>query len=77
MQFPYSNIARIEKKVNAMVFDNSMSIYTKEDKEVFFTSFVFRDQAYEIIKKQMNDFDSERKASLVPDINVKNLVDNI
>ncbi len=37
--------------MNAMVFDNSISITTKENKELFFTSFVFRDVAYELILK--------------------------
>lgn len=46
---PYSNIARFEKKSNIFVFPNSISIITKEDKEIFITSFVFRDQAYEVM----------------------------
>jgi len=46
---PFANISRIEKKTNAMVFDNSISIITKEEKEIFITSFMFRDQAYEMI----------------------------
>jgi hypothetical protein len=46
---PVSNIARVEKKTNVLVFDNSISIFTKEEKEIFFTSFMFRDQAHEIM----------------------------
>ena len=34
-----------------MVFPNSISIFTKEDKEIFFTSFMYRDQAFELIYK--------------------------
>jgi hypothetical protein len=43
---PLTNVARVEKKTNVMVFDNSISIITKEDKEIFMTSFMFRDQAH-------------------------------
>lgn len=37
--------------MNAMVFDNSISFITKEDKELFFTSYVSRDIAFDLIKK--------------------------
>lgn len=40
---PLANVAKVEKKTNVMVFDNSISIYTKEDKEIFITSFMSRD----------------------------------
>ena len=46
---PLANIARVEKKTNVMVFDNSISIFTKEEREIFITSFMFRDQAHELI----------------------------
>ena len=37
--------------MNALVFDNSISVITKEDKELFFTSFVKRDTAIELMQK--------------------------
>ena len=53
VQIHISNIQKVEKKTNAMVFDNSVGITTKEGKEFFLTSFVFRDIAYELILKQI------------------------
>ena len=50
---PLANIARVEKKTNVMVFDNSISIIKKEEKEIFITSFMFRDQAFEMINLQL------------------------
>ena len=46
---PISSISRLEKKYNAMVFDNSIAIITKSEKEIFFTSFVYRDAAFDMI----------------------------
>lgn len=40
---PLTNVSRIEKKTNVVVFSNSISIYTKEGREIFITSFVYRD----------------------------------
>lgn len=42
IMIPFTNMARVEKKSN-LVFPNSISIFTKEDKEIFITSFVYRD----------------------------------
>jgi hypothetical protein len=50
---PFSNIKRMEKKSNVFVFPNSISVVTKEGKEIFITSFVYRDQAYEVMHKQL------------------------
>ena len=50
IMIPLSNVARIEKKSNILVFPNSISIFAKEDKEIFITSFVYRDQAYDMIQ---------------------------
>lgn len=44
--------------MNAMVFDNSILVVTKEEKELFFTSFVFRDQAIELMQKQLDSLTS-------------------
>ena len=46
---PFSDILKIEKKVNALVFDNSIQITTKDGKEIFFASFVYRDIAFDVI----------------------------
>jgi hypothetical protein len=46
---PIANVSRVEKKTNVMI-DNSISIFTKENKEIFFTSFMSRDHAYDLIK---------------------------
>lgn len=48
---PFSNIQRLEKKSNVFVFPNSISVVTKEGKEIFITSFMYRDQAYEVMHK--------------------------
>lgn len=48
---PFSNIQRLEKKSSVFVFPNSISVVTKEGKEIFITSFVTRDQAFEVIRK--------------------------
>jgi hypothetical protein len=46
---PLDNISRVEKKTNVMVFDNSISIFTKQEREIFITSFMTRDHAYDLI----------------------------
>ncbi len=51
---PYANINRVEKKNNVKVFANSISIFTKDEREIFITSFMFRDQAYELIVTQLD-----------------------
>lgn len=51
IMIPLANVTRVEKKTNIMVFPNSISIFTKEEKEIFITSFVFRDQAHELIQR--------------------------
>lgn len=43
IMIPLTNIQRIEKKTNVVVFSNSISIFTKEGREIFITSFVYRD----------------------------------
>ena len=64
---PLNEIARLEKMHNALIFDNSIAIHTKET-EFFFTSFVFRDRAFELIEKNMqnlNDKDQSKEHSIV------------
>ncbi len=46
---PFKNILKLERKYNAVVFDNSIAVITKDEKEIFFASFVKRDQTIEII----------------------------
>ena len=54
IQIPMAGIKALEKRMNAMVFDNSIMVITKDDKEYFFTSFVFRDAALDLIQKHID-----------------------
>lgn len=45
---PKEDMLKLEKSTNAMIFDNSISIYTSKGK-LFFTSFIYRDKAYDKI----------------------------
>ena len=56
VQLHLNDIAKVEKRLNAKVFDNSIGIVTRDGKEFFFTSFVFRDIAYDLIFKQIELF---------------------
>lgn len=70
IQIYFTNISRFEKKTNVMVFDNSISVITKEEKEIFFTSFVYRDTAIDLMQKQLDisngviSADASRNASV-------------
>lgn len=48
LEIPKSDILKIEKKYNAIIFDNSISITTCNG-EIFLTSLVSRDKAYNLI----------------------------
>ena len=48
-EIPFKNITGMNKQFNAKIFDNSISITTKENKEIFFTSFMHRDIAIAVI----------------------------
>lgn len=48
---PLEDITSLEKRINALVFDNSIAVITKNEKETFFTSFLQRDKAFEVIKE--------------------------
>ena len=52
MIIPKNDIIKIEKRYNAVIFDNSIAIVTPRG-ELFFTSFVFRDKAYISIVKMI------------------------
>lgn len=47
---PLDHIKVLEKRVNAIFFDNSIAVITKDDSETFFTSFIQRDKCFELIK---------------------------
>jgi hypothetical protein len=57
---PLIDIVKIDKKYNLKIFDNSILITTKNS-EMFFTSFVYRDNCFQIIKNLMNNIIKEKK----------------
>lgn len=52
---PFKDIISLEKRVNAIFFDNSIAIITKDEQETFFTSFLMRDNCYNLIKQHVGD----------------------
>ena len=54
----------LEKRVNAIFFDNSIAVITKDDKETFFTSFIQRDKCFEVIKALLEDESSNAATNL-------------
>jgi hypothetical protein len=58
---PIEEIERVEKKYNLLIFDNSLQIVTKKSK-LFFTSFVSRDQCYNVISELVKDYKKKNKA---------------
>lgn len=46
---PLDRIKTIEKQYNAKIFDNSINFVTVEGVEFFFTSYVYRDQCFEML----------------------------
>jgi hypothetical protein len=50
LTIPLDDVSSLEKRINALVFDNSIAVITKNEKETFFTSFLMRDRAFEAIK---------------------------
>lgn len=48
IQIPRKDIKKVEKRLNAIVFDNSISVTTVNG-EVFFTSFFSRNEAFDLI----------------------------
>ncbi len=51
---PLEDVVHIEKKKNALIFNNSISVKTKTN-EIFFTSFVYRDRAFEQLEKCLKE----------------------
>ena len=54
----------LEKRVNAIFFDNSIAVITKDEKETFFTSFIQRDKCFELIKSLLEDENSNSASNL-------------
>lgn len=52
IDIPKKDIKKIEKRFNAVIFDNSISITTVNG-EIFFTSFFSRNEAYDMICSAM------------------------
>lgn len=48
LSIPYKDILKIEKRKNAVVFDNSIAIVTLKG-ELFFTSYVARDACFTLL----------------------------
>lgn len=63
----FSNVISIEKKCNALIFDNSIEVRTK-GKKYFFTSFVSRDEAFCIMEKLVviQEKDKYKAEKIVP-----------
>jgi len=57
---PLDKITSIEKKSNLKIFPNSIEITTDKGK-LFFTSFLFRNQCYNLIKTQLKFIESQKK----------------
>jgi len=56
------DVTSLEKRINALVFDNSIAVITNNEKENFFTSFLMRDKAFEVIRELIEkDMDSADK----------------
>ena len=55
---PMSNVLSIEKKVFGGFFDNSMEIQTKDNKKYYFSSFIYRNLAFDILTKVVNGYPS-------------------
>jgi len=60
---PINEIINIETAYNALIFDNSINVKV-ENAEFFFTSFMFRDKAYELIKNAIKEYKKNDEAHL-------------
>ena len=54
IKIPLLEIESINKKSNAKVFDNSINIQMKDGTSHFFTSFLYRDECYNLIMALLN-----------------------
>lgn len=67
MIIPKYDILKIEKRINALIFDNSIAVITNKG-EIFFTSFVFRNQAYISILKMLRPPDQKDLAAVINEL---------
>ena len=70
MIIPKQVILKIEKRINALIFDNSIAVLTSKG-EIFFTSFVFRDKAYISILKMIQPPDQKDLTAVMNEIEGK------
>ena len=59
---PYKDIIKLEKKQNALIFNNSINIITKTQ-EFFLTSFIYRDKAFSVLESTLNKDKNPREIS--------------
>ena len=52
ISIPKKDILKVEKRYNALIFDNSIAVTTVNG-EMFFTSFFARDEAFDLINKAL------------------------
>ena len=71
MIIPKHVILRFEKRINTLIFDNSIAMITSKG-EIFFTSFVFRDRAYISILKMIQPPDQKDVTSVLNELDGNN-----
>ncbi|KAL4495526.1 hypothetical protein ABPG72_020267 [Tetrahymena utriculariae] len=64
LSIPYIDIIRIDKSKNALIFDNSIAIITQRG-ELFFTSYVQRDNCYKLITYLMQAVKEGRNSMII------------
>lgn len=69
LRIPFESISKIERLKNALIFDNSIGIWLKgneNNKEpcIFLTSFIKRDECFELSVKQWLHFQDTNRSSL-------------
>ncbi|EAR96189.2 GRAM domain protein (macronuclear) [Tetrahymena thermophila SB210] len=72
LSIPYIDIIRIDKRKNALIFDNSIAVITQRG-ELFFTSYVQRDNCYKLITYLMQAV-KEGRTSMV--LSAKRVLEN-
>lgn len=65
MVIPLDNIKKIIKTSGSIIFNNSIQVITKEDKEIIFTSFMYREQAYHSMLKATGNEDVDENSAIV------------
>ncbi|KAL4459330.1 hypothetical protein ABPG74_017943 [Tetrahymena malaccensis] len=64
LSIPYIDIIRIDKRKNALIFDNSIAVITQRG-ELFFTSYVQRDNCYKLITYLMQAVKEGRNSAII------------